>query len=131
MVGDDFVDHLAHRVDLGQRVDVGAVDDVHQQVGVDHLFQRRAERLDQLGRQVPHEPDGVGEHERPPVVEFSTASGGFEGREQRVLHQHAGAGQRVEQAGLAGVGVADDRDRRHVAVQPAAALGVADLLHRP
>ena len=55
MVGEHFGDHLAHRADLGQRVDVGAVDDVHQQIGVDDLFQRRAERLDQLGRQVPHE----------------------------------------------------------------------------
>ncbi len=36
-----------------------------------HLLQGRPERLDQLGRQVPHEPDGVGQHERPAVVEFA------------------------------------------------------------
>ena len=66
MVGDDLGDHLPDGVDLGQRVDVGAVDDVHQQVGVDDLLQRGAERLDQLGGQVAHEADGVGEHERPP-----------------------------------------------------------------
>ncbi len=63
------------------------------------------------------------------VGEFASARCGFERCEQRVLHEHTRAGQRVEQAGLACVGVADDRDRRHVAAQPAAALGVADLLH--
>ena len=112
MVGDHFRKHLVHRTDLGQRVDVGAIDDMHQQIGVDDLFQRRAKRLDQLRRQMPHETHGVADHERASVVELSTASGGFQGRKQRVLHQNAGAGQRVEQAGLAGVGVADDRNRR-------------------
>ncbi len=129
MVGDDLGDHLVHGVDLGQRVDVGAVDDVHQQIGVDDLLQGGAERLDQLGGQVPDEADGVGEHERPAVVPFGAPGGGLQGGEQGVLHQHARPGQRVGQAGLAGVGVADDGDRGHVAVQPAAALGVADLLH--
>ena len=40
------------------------------------------------------------------------AYGRVEGREQRVLDQHARAGEPVEQRGLAGVGVAGDRDRR-------------------
>lgn len=129
MVGDNIRDHLADCVDLGQRVDVGAVHHVHQQIRVDHLFECGAERLDQLGGQVPDEPDGVGEHEWPAVGKFRAPGGGFQGGEQRVLHQHPGPGQRVEQAGLAGVGVADDGDRRHLASQAAAALGVAGLLH--
>ena len=41
-----------------------AVDDVQQQVGVADLLERRAERLDQLVRQVAHEADGVGERVR-------------------------------------------------------------------
>ena len=40
------------------------------------------------------------------------AHGRVEGGEQRVLDQHAGAGEPVEQRGLAGVGVAGDGDRR-------------------
>ena len=44
-----------HRVDLPHRVGVGAVDDVQEQVGVGDLLQRRAERLDELVRQVPDE----------------------------------------------------------------------------
>ena len=47
-------------------VDVGAarVDEVQQQVGVGHLFERRPERVDELVRQAAHEPDGVGEEHR-------------------------------------------------------------------
>src|SRR5215218_9098385 len=78
---------------------------------------------------MPYEPDRVGENERSAIGEFAAARGGFEGREQRVLDQDTGTRQRIEQAGLAGVGVTDNRDRRHVAGQPPAALRVADLLH--
>lgn len=78
---------LAHRRDLGQRVGVGP-STMHQQISVDDLLQGGAERLDQLGRQVPREADGVGQHERPAVVEFTAAGGGLQGGEQRVLHQH-------------------------------------------
>jgi hypothetical protein len=38
MVGEHVGDHLAHRADLGQRVDVGTVDNMHQQVSADDLF---------------------------------------------------------------------------------------------
>ena len=41
--------------------DYGTVDDVHQKFRVDDLFQRGSERLDQLGGQMPHEANGVGE----------------------------------------------------------------------
>ena len=44
-----------------------AVDDVQDQVGAGDLLQRRAERLDQLVRQVPDEADRVGQGEGPPV----------------------------------------------------------------
>ena len=38
--------------------------DVDQQIGRCDLFQRRAECRDQLGREVGHEPDGVGNDDR-------------------------------------------------------------------
>ena len=57
----DLAEHDPHGVDLAQRVGVGAVDDVQQQVGGGDLLQRRAERVDQLVRQVPDEADGVGQ----------------------------------------------------------------------
>ncbi|OBJ74245.1 hypothetical protein A5643_01760 [Mycobacterium sp. 1274756.6] len=132
-LGEHVAQHRPHRLDLRERAGVGAVEHVHQQVGVGDLLQGGAERLDQLGGQVADEPDGVGDDERALFglgVEVAAPGGRVQGGEQRVLHQHPGPGQRVEQARLAGVGVADDRDRGHVAVDAAAALGVADLLHR-
>ena len=66
-VGADLGEHLADRADLLLRVGVRAVDDVHDQVGVGDLLQRRAERLDELVRQVPDEADRVGQRVDPAV----------------------------------------------------------------
>ena len=129
LVGVDLGEHLAHRGDLTLGVGVGAVDDVEDQVGVGDLLQRRPERLDQLVGQVADEADGVAHRVDPAVVGRRTPGGRVEGREQRVLDQHPGAGQPVEQAGLAGVGVAGDRDARDVVAAPLLALGVAGALH--
>ena len=63
--------------------------------------------------QVPDKADGVGEHHFAPVVQARASGRRVEGREQRVLDQHPGPGHRVDQARLTGIGVADDRDRRH------------------
>src|SRR3712207_4853947 len=52
-----------------------------------------------------------------------------EGGEQRVLHQHARAGEPVEQAGLAGVGVAGDRHARDGVAVARGALGGAGGRH--
>ena len=49
-----------------------------------------------------------------PSGRLGPAHGRVQGGEQRVLDQHAGAGEPVEQRGLAGVGVAGDGDRRHL-----------------
>jgi len=59
--------------------------------------------------QLGHEPDGVGEHDVTPVLQRQPAHGRIEGREQTVLHLHVRAGDPVQQRGLAGVGVADQR----------------------
>ena len=57
----DLDEHLPHGLDLVFRQRVRGVDDVHEQVRPGGLLQRRAERLDELVRQVPDEPDGVGQ----------------------------------------------------------------------
>ena len=44
------------------RVGMGDVADMHDQVGLDHLFQGGAEGGDQMGRQVGDEADRVGDH---------------------------------------------------------------------
>ena len=129
LAGADLGEHLAHGGDLALGVGVRAVDDVHDQVGVGDLLQRRAERLDELVGQVADEPDGVGERVDPPVLGRRTTRGGVERGEQRVLDEHAGVGQPVEQRGLAGVGVAGDRHRRDRVALALGPLGVAGGAH--
>ena len=58
------VEHRVHRRDLLVAIGVRGVDDVQQQVGLGGLGERRAERGDQVVRQVADEADGVGEHDR-------------------------------------------------------------------
>ena len=110
----DLDEHLAHRRDLLLRQGVGGVDHVHEQVGRGRLLERGAEGLDELVGQVADEADGVGERVVAPVRGGGAPRGGVEGGEQRVLDQHARVRERVEQARLARVGVADDRDGRHL-----------------
>ncbi len=129
LVGADLGEHLADGGDLALGVGVGAVDDVQDQVGVGDLLQRRAERLDQLVRQVPDEADGVAHRVDAAVAGLGAPGGRVQGREQRVLDEYAGIGEPVEQRGLAGVGVAGDRHARDLVALAARALGVARRLH--
>src|SRR5256886_5269617 len=129
-VGAHLGQYLADRADLLLRVGVRPVDDVYDQVSLADLLQRGAERLDELVRKVPDEPDGVGERVDPPVAGTGPAGGRVEGGEQRVLHQDTGPGQPVEQAGLAGVGVPGDRHARHRVAYPPGPFGLPDHAHR-
>ncbi len=61
-------------------------------------------------RQVGDEADGVGEDDARAVRQFDPPQRRIERREQPVVGEDPGAGQRVEQRRLAGVGVADQRD---------------------
>ena len=64
-----------------------------------------------------------------PSCGLGPPGGRVEGGEQRVLDQHPGAGEPVEQAGLAGVGVADDGHRRHLVPPPLRPLGLPGAVH--
>ena len=85
---------------------------MQDQIGFEHLFQRGAEGGDQHGRQVGDEAHRVGQHGLRATRQANGAEGRIERGEQRVLGEHAGAGQRVEQRRLAGIGVADERHGR-------------------
>ena len=74
-------------------------------------------------------PDGVGDRVHAAVGRGVAAHGGVEGREQRVLDEHAGARDAVQEARLAGVRVAGDRDRRHRVALAVGPLGLARGLH--
>ena len=110
---------------------VGDVANMHDQIGLQHLFQRGAEGGDQRGRQIGDEAHGVGEHRLRAARQRQSPDGRIERGEQRVLGEHRGAGQRVEQGRLAGIGVADQRDRRighPLARFPMQGAGLADML---
>ena len=106
----DVPDHVSHGLQLRGGVGVRGVDDMQDDVGVADLLQGRAERLDELVREVAHEADGVGQRVDPAVGCLRATDGGIERREQRVLDEDSRAREPVEKARLPGVGVAGDRD---------------------
>jgi hypothetical protein len=55
---------------------------------------------------------GVGQRVHPAVGSRGTASGWIKGCEQCIVDENTGPSEPVEEAGLAGVGVSDNCDRR-------------------
>ena len=122
--GADLGQHPAHGGELCLRVRVRAIHHNRDQVRVGGLFQSGPEGIHQLVRQVPDEPDRVGERERAPTGSGGLVHGGVEGGEQRVLDEHPCAGQHVQQARLARVRVARDH---HAGDRPAPAQAALRL----
>ena len=86
-----------------------------------HLFERRPERRDQLGRQVRHEADRVGQDHLVEPGQADVAHRRVERREQQVLREHSFARQAIEKRRLSGVRIADQRnDRPRRALPPVA-----------
>ena len=78
------------------------------------LLQRRAEAGHQVVRQLADETDGVGHPGALALAELDFARQGVERGEQPVLdHDLVLARERPQNARLAGVGVADERDAQH------------------
>ena len=97
---------------LAGAVGVGHVADMQDDIGRRHFLQRRPEGFHQLGRQVRDEAHRVAEDGGAAAGQADGAHGRVQRGEELVLRIDAGAGQRVEQRGLAGVGVADQGDDR-------------------
>ena len=131
LVAADLGQNGAHRRDLSLGVRMGPIHDVKQQVCLADLLQRRAECLDELGRQRTDEAHGVRQREGPTVRGLCPANGRVEGGEQLVVDQDSGAGEPVQQGGLAGIGVARDGHAGHAVDLAAVAFGVPRGLHRP
>src|SRR5690606_4598706 len=102
----DFAQHSAYCLNLPFRVRVGPVYDVQDQIRIGDFLQGGAEGFHQLSRQVGYESNGVGQGVGQSVLGRGLANGWIKGGEQRVLHQHPGVGQPVQQRRLASVGVA-------------------------
>src|SRR5207244_2242401 len=85
--------------------------------------QSGGEDLDQLVRETPHKPDGVAEQRDLAAGELQATCRGIERREQAVLDEGVGVRQPVQEGRLAGVRVADERDRRELTAPAGLALG--------
>ena len=106
--GTDLCKYGVDVVDLAQMIGIGGIDDVQQHIGQRGFFEGGGKGGYQPVRQVAHEADGVGENQAGFGGEVEPPRGGVECGEELVLREDVGFGQAVEQAGFAGVGVADD-----------------------
>ena len=86
------------------------------------LVERRLKRLDERGRKLLDEPDGVRQRDLASFGKLVAARGGVERREQLVVAQHIRIGQTVEKTRFSRVGVAGERHLEHAARQAALAL---------
>ena len=124
---------VAHVLGLDRALGMGDVAHVQDQVGVDHLLQRGAERRHQLGRQIGDESHRVRQHHPPPRRDLDRPHRRVERGEQHVPGQDPCPGQPVEQRRLARVGVAHQRHHRDVrplARRPMLAAGAHRLGQR-
>ena len=84
--------------------------DLHDQRGFLDFFERGAESGNQIGRKIAQKTYCVGKQDAAARRKAHRANGGIERGEHFRGSQHVGMGQRVEERGFAGVGVADQRD---------------------
>ncbi len=128
-VAEGLIDGFRLLAGIGMR----NVDDVEEERGFFELFEGSAEGSDELGGELLDESDGVGEEGGGARGETDAAGGRVEGGKELVLDQDVGPGEGAHEGGLAGVGVADERDngnalaRALTPVQRALAAHLLDL----
>ena len=88
------------------------VADMEDQVGVEHVFEGRAEGSDELRRQIRDEADRIGEDRADAAWQVDRPHRRVERGEEHVLREDRRARQPVEERGFPGVGVADERHDR-------------------
>ena len=103
---------------------VGHLDDDIRERG---LLQRGFERLHQMVRQAADKADGIHQNNLQTAGQYQLAGCRVQRRKQHVGFKNLLAAQRVQQARLADVRVADQRDHRHI-VLPAGPAGLAAAL---
>jgi len=116
---------LVHDLHVLLPVVVRGIDHVEQDVGVGGLLEGGAEARHQMVGQLADEPDGVHQPHAAAAVQRRLTRERVERREQPVLDERLLAGERGEQARLAGVGVADERGGEHRPPAAADHLAVA------
>ena len=97
MIGVDVFEGLVDGLRLFERVGMGDIDHVQQQVGFGDFFEGGAEGRYQLGGQFLDETDRVGKERPVPARKLHPAGGGVQGGKELVGDVHVGVGQAVEQ----------------------------------
>ena len=103
---------------------------MQQQVRLHHFLQRRFERLHEPMRQFPDETHRVREQHVLVRRQTQPSRGGIERGEEFVFRQNLRPGERVEQGGFAGVGVAHDGGQRPKVALPPLPLGATLAAHQ-
>ena len=116
-----------HRLDVVVHVRAAGVHDVQQQVGVVQFVQGRTKRGHQIGGQIPHEADRIGNDHLEIAGKTQPPARRVKGGKHAIFNQHLAVGEGVQQCGLAGVGVAHDGEHRQVAALALAAAQMAAL----
>ena len=88
---------------------IAFVRDDHKQIGIGHFFQRGFEGLNEMMRQFSYKTDRIGQQQCFSAGQLITPCCGVQCGKQLVLAKHAGIRQTVEQSGLSGVRISDDR----------------------
>ena len=104
---------------------VAGIHHVQQQMRFARLLQCRLKRGHEFVRQLADEAHGVRQHHRRAARKTQAAHGWIEGGEQLVRDIDLAAGKRIEQRRFTGVGVADQRHRRHRNLRARTAPSVA------
>ena len=129
--------HGEHVRALGVAVRVMRVAHMHDDIGLGDLFQRRAKRRDEMGRQVGDKADRIREDRLPARRQIEAPHRRVERREQQVLGGDLRAGQAIEQRRFPGIRIPDQRNDRighapaRLAMQRAGALDVVELPAQP
>ena len=89
------------------------VADVKKDFGLLHFFEGGAKAGDERVRQVTDESDRVGEENAAAAGQLDGAEFGIERGEHARRRENMGAGERIEERTLSGIGVADDGDCGH------------------
>ena len=76
------------------------VRDVHEEIGIGQLLERRAEGGDERRRQLVHEPDGVREQQAHAATDGGAPRGRVQRRERLIRDEHVGAGEGVQERRL-------------------------------
>jgi len=116
--GANAFEHLLDHRLLAQAIRVGCVNQVHDQARAQGFFQGGAKGGNQFMRQVADKADGVADQQRSDPIAGQASDRRIEGRKQLIAGDHLGPGDPIEQRGLAGIGVANQRHQWHLAARP-------------